>query len=204
MESETIDQKPSYHHGDLRVQLLEAVRRLVEEKGAEGFSIAEAARAAGVSSAAPYRHFQDKPEILKALVMDEMDAMSQSMEAVISPHPLGSIERLNALGKHYIDYAKEHPGMFRLIFGITEHHEGDEDLRLRGEGVFGIVIKAVADFLNIDVSDPKAKERAYLLWTFVHGHSWLVIDGKARRQGIVYPDEHLLEAVSNGILISNK
>lgn len=192
--------KSTYHHGDLRAKLLSVVKDLVEEKGAESFSIAEAARLAGVSSAAPYRHFQDKLEILKALVLEEMKLMAESMNAVIKPYPQGSVERVNALGANYINYAKSHPGMFRLIFGITEQHEGDEDLKKGGEGVFGIVIKAVADYHQIEASDPKAREHAYMLWAFVHGHSWLTIDGKARTQGIAYEDEYLLQAVSAGIL----
>ena len=84
--------KAGYHHGDLRSQLLNAVRQLVEEKGSENFSIAEAARKAGVSSAAPYRHFSDKPEILKAVVLQAMDAKAVDMRRVMEPFPVGSIQ----------------------------------------------------------------------------------------------------------------
>ena len=73
----------AYHHGDLRAKLLSVVKDLVEEKGAESFSIAEAARLAGVSSAAPYRHFQDKPEILKALVLEEMKLMAEAAPTLL-------------------------------------------------------------------------------------------------------------------------
>ena len=55
--------KTRYHHGDLRQQLITATRALVEEKGPDGFSVSEACRAAGVSTAAPYKHFQDRTEI---------------------------------------------------------------------------------------------------------------------------------------------
>ena len=112
--------KAGYHHGDLRSQLLNAVRQLIEEKGSENFSIAEAARKAGVSSAAPYRHFNDKPEILKAVVCQAMEAKAVEMRRVMEPYPEGSLERINALGKCYIDFARDHPGMFRLVFGILD------------------------------------------------------------------------------------
>ena len=198
--SSEVSTKAGYHHGDLRSQLLAAVRQLIEEKGSENFSIAEAARKAGVSSAAPYRHFSDKPAILKAVVIQAMEAKAVEMRRVMEPYPVGSIERVNALGKCYVDFARNHPGMFRLVFGITESHEDDEELRLRGEGVFGIVVEAVANVLGISKDDPEARMRAYLLWTMVHGHSWLTIDGKAKKQQINFPEDQLLAEISKRIL----
>ena len=63
----TIEGKKKYHHGDLREQLLEAVRQLVETHGADRFSVSEASRLAGVSSAAPYKHFKDRHDILRGV-----------------------------------------------------------------------------------------------------------------------------------------
>lgn len=197
---EDVAVKANYHHGDLRAQLINAVRQLVESKGAENFSIAEAARSAGVSSAAPYRHFKDKPEILKALVIESMSEMAATMRLVIEPHPAGSIERVNALGHCYIDFARSHPGLFRLVFGISESHEGDEDLAKRGSQVFGIVIGAVADYLEVPADHPQAKQRAYMLWSVVHGHSWLLIDGKAKMQGIEVDETAFLRGISAGLI----
>lgn len=201
-DEKEVTEKAGYHHGDLRAQLLNAVRFLVEEKGAENFSIAEAARKAGVSSAAPYRHFKDKPQILKALVLEAMEGMTAKMNLAIDPYPVGSIERIDALGACYIAFARDHPGMFRLVFGISESHEGDEDLSSRGGQVFGIVIQAVADYLGMDASDPEATRRAYMLWTVVHGHSWLTIDGKAKKKGIELDEKQFLKDISQGLIAS--
>jgi AcrR family transcriptional regulator len=200
LKKKSTNTRPAYHHGDLRQQLLNAVRTLVDEKGAENFSIAEAARVAGVSSAAPYRHFQDKPEILRALVLEELQAMSVRMQSVMQPHTPGSIERIEALGFSYIDYAKQHPGLFRLIFGISESHEGDAELEEKGQGVFAILIAAVADYLGIDAHDEEATRIAYLLWTVVHGHSWLTIDCKASKAGIELNEADLLGTISDRLL----
>lgn len=193
--------KTGYHHGDLRAQLLNAVRQLVEEKGSENFSIAEAARKAGVSSAAPYRHFKDKPELLKALVMDAMETMAINMRTVMEPFDIGAIERVDAIGQCYIDFARQHPGMFRLVFGVSESHADDLELRECGSRVFGIVIEAVANYLGIGADAPEAERRAYMLWTMVHGHSWLMIDGKAAMKGIEYPEDKLLQEISNRIVM---
>lgn len=196
-----VDAKAGYHHGDLRAALLGAVRALVEERGSQNFSIAEAARKAGVSSAAPYRHFKDKPDILKALVMEAMQDMARNMRAVMAPYPPDSIERINALGRCYIDFARQHPGLFRLVFGVSECHEGDAELQVQGQNVFGVVIETVANYLGIDPADPEAKLRAYMLWTVVHGHSWLAIDGKARQKNIDIPEDEFLSQISAGLIV---
>src|SRR5688572_13022768 len=59
--------KAPYHHGDLREALIAATRRLVMERGAEDFTLADACRVAGVTTAAPYRHFRSKQEILEEI-----------------------------------------------------------------------------------------------------------------------------------------
>ncbi|MEL6919936.1 MAG: TetR/AcrR family transcriptional regulator [Pseudomonadota bacterium] len=200
----SVGAKAGYHHGDLRAQLLNAVRILVEEKGAENFSIAEAARKAGVSTAAPYRHFKDKPAILKALVMDSMAEMGAEMHRVMEPYPVGSIDRINATGKSYIDFARDHPGMFRLVFGLSEAHEGDDELKALGRKVFGIVIEAVANYLGVAPDHSLAEERAYMLWTVVHGHSWLIIDGKTKAQDVDIDETAMLSAVSEGLIASQR
>ena len=75
--------KSRYHHGDLRAGLIEATRRLVEEKGPDGFSVSDACRLAGVSTAAPYKHFKDKNEMLVAMVMEGMVRHRDNMLAAL-------------------------------------------------------------------------------------------------------------------------
>ncbi|MEM1040732.1 MAG: TetR/AcrR family transcriptional regulator [Pseudomonadota bacterium] len=195
-----VEAKSRYHHGDLRAQLLVAVQELIETKGHANFSISEASRLAGVSSAAPYKHFADKPAILKALVLECMERMSVKMLAAIADLPVGSKERLDALGQTYVDFARQEPGMFRLVFGLTEAHQGDDELSQAGQQVFGIVIQATAECLGIEASAPEAMERAYMLWSFVHGHSFLVIDGKVEAQKVSVDDAKLLRGISTAVL----
>lgn len=192
--------RANYHHGDLRAQLLAAVRELIEEKGAENFSIAEAARKAGVSTAAPYRHFADKPAILKAVVLSAMAEMNADMKAAIANHPEGSIERVQALGMKYIEFAKTYPGVFRIVFGLSEAHGGDEELEAGGQKNYDVVIGAVADHLKLPHDHPIARQRAYMLWTVVHGHSWLTIDGKTKAEDIDVDEQKMLMEVGRAIL----
>jgi AcrR family transcriptional regulator len=198
----TVTPKAAYHHGDLRAQLIAAVRELVETHGPDGFSVAEAARRAGVSSAAPYKHFKDRHEILRGVVSEAMDRLRAAMEAGAAAHPHGSFEAVAAVGLAYVDFARAEPGVFRLVFGLTEGHENAPDLLAKGEGCFGVVVQAVAACLGLPPGDPDVQRRAYMLWSFVHGHSFLHIDMKTKVTTAEIDDWEYLMAISRAILAS--
>lgn len=170
--------KTGYHHGDLRAQLIAAVRELVETDGPDGFSVSEAARRAGVSSAAPYKHFKDRHEILRGVVGEAMDRLGRNMQAGAAAHPRGSMEAIAAMGQAYVDFARTGPGVFRLAFGLTEGHEDDPELLEKGQACFNIVVEAIASHLGEAPEHPAVQRCAYMLWTCVHGHSFLTIDRK--------------------------
>ena len=107
-----------------------------------------------------------------------MDRLRATMEAVAASHPHGSLEAVAAVGQAYVDFAKAEPGVFRLVFGLTEGHENAPDLLAKGEGCFGVVVHAVAACLGLFPDDADVQRRAYMLWSFVHGHSFLTIDMK--------------------------
>ena len=172
--------KGGYHHGDLRAQLVAAARGLVESHGPDGFSVAEAARLAGVSSAAPYKHFRDRDEILHAVVGEALDRLAADMRRRAGEHPRGSLEAVAAVGKAYVDFARTEPGVFRLSFGLVDVHGEDAALSRKGQDCFAVVVEAAAARLGLPPDDPDVRRRAYILWSFVHGHSFLTIDGKAK------------------------
>mgnify|MGYP001801602178 CR=1 FL=1 len=181
MESPTtIKKRDSYHHGDLRAQLIEATRRLVEEKGPDHFSVSEACRVAGVSTAAPYKHFKDKNEMLQEVAMDGMQRHHQEMLAEIEPYPVGSLDRIIGLGRVYTRFAQREPGVFRLMFGLSDDHDECERLVTQGNEVYSVVKLEVARCRGSETVGPEDEKRAFMLWSFVHGLSFLAIDGKLK------------------------
>jgi hypothetical protein len=72
----------------------------------------------------------------------------------------------------YVDFARAEPGVFRLVFGLTEGHENAPDLQTKGESCFGVVVQAAAACLDLPPNDPQVQRSAYMLWSFVHGHSF--------------------------------
>src|SRR5690349_13586703 len=109
--------KARYHHGELREALIRATRKLVEERGAENFTLADACRVAGVTTAAPYRHFQGKQEILAEIASRGFDELRSRSMAVIAEKGEGSLDGIIALGQAYVAFAVEETAVFRLMFG---------------------------------------------------------------------------------------
>lgn len=173
---EDVKSKTSYHHGDLRQQLVTATRALVEEKGPDLFSVSDACRAAGVSTAAPYRHFSDRTEMLVAVALEGFNEMVAAFEDAIKGHPAGSIEALTALGVTYVAYAEANPGMFKMMF--AGDHDAPE-MHDAGECCYRVVLGQVAAYLGKSEPDQSVFEAGFPLWTFVHGLAFLRIDGKS-------------------------
>lgn len=192
--------KPAYHHGDLPAQLVSVVRDLIEAHGPDGFSVAEAARRAGVSSAAPYKHFKDRPELLRAVVSEGMDRLRDGMEAAAGQHPRGSLESIAAIGQAYVDFARAGPGVFRLVFSLTEGHENAPELKAKGQACFAVVLRATAERLGRAMDNPDVQQSAYILWTAVHGHSFLTIDRKTDVLSAMIDDHAYLMTVTRAVL----
>lgn len=188
-----------YHHGDLKDALLTAITELVERDGAESFSIAEACRMAGVSTAAPYKHFKDREDMLQGVVQRAMERFHADMATAAAAHPPATLQRIAAVGRSYIDFAHAEPNVFRLMFGLSEGHD-DAEMTALGNRTNGLVEQVVADHLGVDPDSPDVRLRAYALWCFVHGHSFLSIDGKLREQHGSIPEDALLNIVGEAML----
>ena len=192
--------KSSYHHGDLRSGLLSATRKLVEEKGPDGFSVSDACRLAGVSTAAPYKHFKDKSEMIAAMIMQRMQVHGQNMAAALEGITPGTVERINVLGREYVNFALREPGVFRLKFGgFTDHYE-DPGLEQVGEATFDLVLREVAACLGQEEITDEVRERGFILWSFVHGLSFLLADEKLKCMGGDLDLDHMLDVVGERML----
>ncbi|HEX5754124.1 MAG TPA: TetR/AcrR family transcriptional regulator [Archangium sp.] len=125
-----------YHHGDLKRALLEASLELIREEGVDALTVAEVGRRVGVSSAAPYKHFADRPALLRALATEGNRQLGEAIVAATR----GSTDPLEAFrlsGVAYIRWAAENPALYRIAtdpshidYASTEHDvEAPEALR---------------------------------------------------------------------------
>lgn len=165
-----------YHHGDLREALIAATRQLVEERGAESFSLADACRLAKVSTAAPYKHFRDRNEILEIVVMRAFEEMADDAVKAVEDAGVGTLQSMIALGQSYIGFALSHPALFRLMFGQHPKIKEEDSVQDEGRLCFGKVIEQVEIYCEKNGVEADARTVATRLWTFVHGVASLTID----------------------------
>ncbi|WP_242649892.1 TetR/AcrR family transcriptional regulator [Yoonia litorea] len=189
-----------YHHGDLRAQLIEATRQLVEQKGPEHLSVSEASRLAGVSTAAPYKHFKDKDALLRAVADAGMVRQKNQMIEALAPLPRQSLARITALGRVYVTFAQREPAVFRLMFGLSSDHGQDDALVEKGEATYDLVKSEVAAYRGSEIVEDIDEKRAFQLWSFVHGMSFLLIDGKLGELELSFDLDAMLNDIGQRVM----
>jgi AcrR family transcriptional regulator len=172
-----------YHHGDLRDALLTAATEMLADCGPRGLSLRAAARHAGVSTGAPYRHFKDKDELLTALATRGFLALHAALLAVDDrAGPLAPLERLRQLGVAYVEFAIAQPALFRLMFGefapaMDASEELSEAVRAAGSHL-PAAVEAVRRGGQLGAF--RTEDATLLAWSVVHGVASLYLDGHLR------------------------
>jgi AcrR family transcriptional regulator len=187
-----------YHHGNLREALIAAALDLIAQKGPAGFTFAEAARQAGVSPAAPYRHFRDRDALMADVARRGFEEFEQRLAAAWDqgqPTPLAALERV---GRAYLGFAREEPAYFSAMFEsglpIGEHRELNE----AGDRAFAALrgaCEAVVAAMPAG-NRPPAMMMALHIWSLSHGIASLFARGDAARRTLPMSPEELLEAAT--------
>jgi len=185
-----------YHHGNLKEALLRAALELIAQKGPAGFTFAEAARWAGVSPAAPYRHFRDRDELLASVALRgfvQFEAVLARAWDAGRPDPFVALERL---GKAYLDFARTEPAYYSAMFEAAVPLASNPELRDAGDRAFA-VLRDAAEKICAQIparSRPPALMVALHIWATSHGIASLFGRGDAARRALPMSPEELLEA----------
>ncbi|MEU3843802.1 TetR/AcrR family transcriptional regulator [Streptomyces sp. NPDC028635] len=127
------------HHGDLRNALLRAALELVAERGPHGFTLAEASRRAGVSVAAPYKHFVDRETLLAELATQGYRAQRDRFAAALGASQ-DPVEQLAAFASTYVRFAAEEPALFDITFHAGLDKSRFDELAAAGDEVAGLLL----------------------------------------------------------------
>jgi AcrR family transcriptional regulator len=185
-----------YHHGNLKEALLRAALDLIAKKGPAGFTFAEAARWAGVSPAAPYRHFRDRDELLSSVALRGFQQFEEALKRAWDdgrPDPFTAFDRL---GKAYLAFARGEPAFYSAMFEAGIPLDSMPELREAGDRAFA-VLRAASETLAATLpagQRPPVMMMALHIWALAHGIASLFGRGDEARRRLPMSAEDLLEA----------
>lgn len=174
------DMATPYHHGALREALVQATESLLAERGAEGFSLREVARRAGVSPAAPAYHFGDAAGLLTAVASLGFESLARALEAGDASGGADAMAALRGQGLAYVRFALSHPGRFRLMFRQGKLHD-DATLLRHADAAHEVLARGVCrgfGLASIEQMGEQHLNAVAALWSLVHGYAHLAIAGK--------------------------
>jgi AcrR family transcriptional regulator len=167
-----------YHHGDLRRVLVEtALAMLSEEKGWQ-FTLREVARRAGVSHAAPYKHFPDKGALLNELALLGFDRLSAAVKAARSSSGPALSDEFLAVANAYVQFGAANPALYRLMFSADAGKPSEVHMSARALGGFAVILELLERGQREGVLRARpVRGQAAACWAQIHGLTMLTIDG---------------------------
>ena len=183
-----------YHHGNLRQELVEATLALIEAKGPTGFTLSEAAKAAGATPPAVYRHFEGREDMIAEAALQGYRVFADLMEHAYETAGPGTLGRFNAAGRAYLAFARKFPGHYVAMFesGISINHSAA--LARESGRAFGVLERAARELtahIPADRRPPSQMVSAHV-WAMSHGVVELFARGSPGTKA-PYPPEDLLE-----------
>lgn len=187
-----------YHHGDLKRALLDASLGMLNEPGgANLLTLREVARRAGVSHAAPYRHFPSKEALIAEVAEEGFKQLRVEMLTRAEPFKDDPLRAHEVIGVGYVMFAVGHPAHFRVMFGADLAFEISEGLSQAGQAAFAVNVESVIRCQQAGLMRPgDPMELAVSSWAVAHGLAQLIIDGRLVPTGFTAQQAEALAASS--------
>ncbi len=183
-------EKP-YHHGDLKSALLVEAERILEAEGIQALTLRAIARGVGVSHTAPQNHFGDLTGLLSDLAADGHHRMSTALSAQVATAGDDPRQRLRAMGRGYIAFARAHPGLFTLMFRSEKLDSSRPALKdaivASRQALRDAVVSAAG--ARTDMPPLAIAARSVAAWSLVHGYTMLMLEGRLKGTLAMIPDE---------------
>lgn len=193
--------KKTYHHGDLRITLINAALEIIENEGVDKLSLRACARKASVSHAAPAHHFGTVAGLMDELAAEGYSLLIGEMK---NKQNNSSADSLFSAGMGYIRFAIKHPGLFRVMSKMKTSTSSSERLLKESDGALYLLKESLKqayfEHHAIALSEKTLKLRSELAWCTVHGYSHLYIEGMSENFHFSEP-EILLNQLRVSLLV---
>ena len=186
--------KRGYHHGNLRQALVDACLALIEEKGPTGFTLSEAAREAGVTPAAVYRHFEGRDDLIAEAALQGYEIFGDLMEYAYEKGQPSALASFESTGRAYLAFARKYPGHYMAMFESGMSVNANPELAREASRASAVLERAAGDLLHglpADKRPPAAMFSAHI-WAMSHGVVELYARGAPGARA-PFPPEDLLE-----------
>ncbi|MDT8855986.1 TetR/AcrR family transcriptional regulator [Paracoccaceae bacterium Fryx2] len=187
--------KRGYHHGNLRQALVEAALQLIEEKGPQGFTLSEAAKAADVTPAAVYRHFAGREDLIAEAARQGYEIFAALMDYAYNNGQPSALAAFEATGRAYLAFARKYPGHYMAMFESGISLQANPELALvaqKARNVLELAAARLSDHIPPEKRPPAAMFSAHV-WALSHGVVELFARGNPGAKS-PFPPEDLLEA----------
>ena len=187
--------KRGYHHGNLRQALVDAALALIEAKGPTGFTLSEAAKQAGVTPAAVYRHFGGREDLIAEAARQGYEIFADVMQYAYDKHQPSALAALEATGRAYLAFARRYPGHYIAMFesGISVNHSPElAAVSARARGVQERAAAELSQHIPPGKRPPPTMVSAHI-WALSHGVVELFARNAPGTQS-PFPPEALLES----------
>ena len=168
-----------YHHGDLKRVVIETAQDMLREDKGWQFTLREVARRAGVSHAAPYKHFPDKGALLAELATLGFNELREELSGAIE-RPLRSARaEFMAAAKAYVHFGTANPSLYRLMFSADVDKKAFPKLDEAGASAFAELLGILERGQQSGAFKKQpVRGQAAAAWALVHGFTMLAIDGQ--------------------------
>ena len=174
-------EKSSYHHGDLRNQLLSAGLDIIKTQGISALSLRKLAEKVGVSRTAPYHHFKNKNELLCAIAASGFQVWTTRLNHIQQKDNISEEQRFRQFAKSYVEFALENPDLYDLMFGqpIWKESQNTETLKTEAYPAFQYQREFIKSWQHKGILPETLNDLrlSQVIWSTLHGIARLVIDG---------------------------
>jgi len=176
-----VKKSTSYHHGNLKEELLQTALEMIDTDGLDSITLRDLTQRLGTSRTAVYRHFESKEALILGVIEKGYERLNLLFTPIFEDRTQSVAERFESMGRAYLDFALEHPNLYRLLFGERYRKEREEICDYKDEtqatglyALIGLLLEAQEEGIIAKVNPIV---QAAMVWASIHGLASLLIDG---------------------------
>ncbi|MCH9814261.1 MAG: TetR/AcrR family transcriptional regulator [Epsilonproteobacteria bacterium] len=172
--------KSEYHHGNLKEEFLNIAFAFIQDEDIEKLTLKILADKTGTSRSSIYRHFSSKDALIETMIEKGFEQFDDFVATALRDRQKPLIDRFYISGKAYIAFAKDHPNLYRLLFGKKYAYIREEKMSIKDEDCsgFGALKIAIEEGQKSGIlKEDDSYKQTIMIWSSLHGLASLIIDG---------------------------